>query len=496
MQKMIRLFLVLASLFLEQTIVSTAQPVDWSTPRSITGVRQRARDPKAVVSSDGTIYVVWSELSYPTDDFRARLFMSIIHRDSSIQGPFAITDTGHADGLPDIALDTAGRPFVVWNDLFTGEIYYKNPIDSGLSVRTNLSQNAGDSFYPRIAIDRHNRRHVVWHDVTSGAFRIMYREGISIPWDAAISITDSLPVADFPVIAVDTADNPHIAWQSEQPPSGNIDIFYRARIGGSWTPIEQVNSDTNGSITPAISIQHGNLPVIVWQQLTDFNTIPITVKIFWSRFDGSGWVTPVAISDLIRGEKPTICVDSDDRIHVAWQNFTRSGGIPYDTVFYSTYSNGFWSPAQDISGSIGYPGSFEPVIMIIPGNRLGLVWISNDAAFNTIYNAEIFYATATLVTAVTSDTGNMPPAQFSLSQNYPNPFNSSTEIKYAILRAGFVELSIWDIQGRMVRTLISQVHAPGEYSTRVDLSGAASGVYLYVLRQSGNQAVRKLLLIR
>ncbi len=79
------------------------------------------------------------------------------------------------------------------------------------------------------------------------------------------------------------------------------------------------------------------------------------------------------------------------------------------------------------------------------------------------------------------------PMEFSLEQNYPNPFNPTTQIKYAIPSEGFVNLKIYDIIGRVVRTLVYQNQKVGNYTVNWDGRDddgevVASGIYFYNLQ--------------
>jgi len=83
------------------------------------------------------------------------------------------------------------------------------------------------------------------------------------------------------------------------------------------------------------------------------------------------------------------------------------------------------------------------------------------------------------------------PLTTHLVQNYPNPFNPSTKIVYSIENEGLIQLMIFDISGRIVRTLINENRLPGEYSVlwngRNDYGKrVVSGVYFYAL-QIGSQ---------
>jgi subtilisin-like proprotein convertase family protein len=93
------------------------------------------------------------------------------------------------------------------------------------------------------------------------------------------------------------------------------------------------------------------------------------------------------------------------------------------------------------------------------------------------------------------------PAVLTLSQNYPNPFNPSTKISFAVPRAGRVELRIFDLAGREVRTLISGELAASAYTAEWDGRDdagrqSASGSYYYRLRSEGQELTRKMTLLK
>jgi hypothetical protein len=105
------------------------------------------------------------------------------------------------------------------------------------------------------------------------------------------------------------------------------------------------------------------------------------------------------------------------------------------------------------------------------------------------------------VTGVEKD-GNVLPREFSLSQNYPNPFNPATTISFELPVKSSVEISIYDVLGRKLKTVLEEVKDAGRYKVVVDMSGYASGVYFYrmvakpVVGGSDFISVRKMLLIK
>ncbi len=94
-------------------------------------------------------------------------------------------------------------------------------------------------------------------------------------------------------------------------------------------------------------------------------------------------------------------------------------------------------------------------------------------------------------------TGMDLPEGYKLFQNYPNPFNPITKISYSISHSNFVSLKIYDIVGKEIKTLVSEVQDANTYSVNFDADKLSSGIYFYKL-QVGNNFVetKKMLLIQ
>jgi hypothetical protein len=89
------------------------------------------------------------------------------------------------------------------------------------------------------------------------------------------------------------------------------------------------------------------------------------------------------------------------------------------------------------------------------------------------------------------------PIEYSLNQNYPNPFNPRTAITYQLKASSQVDLSIYNILGQRVVTLVSEKQPAGTYKIEWDAGGFASGVYLYQLKtENGFIQSKKLVLFK
>ena len=88
------------------------------------------------------------------------------------------------------------------------------------------------------------------------------------------------------------------------------------------------------------------------------------------------------------------------------------------------------------------------------------------------------------------------PLSFMLDQNYPNPFNPSTTITYQVPNPAEVELSIYNLLGQKVATLVSKKQPAGQYQVEWDASGLASGIYYYMIKAGEFRQVKKMVLVR
>ena len=88
------------------------------------------------------------------------------------------------------------------------------------------------------------------------------------------------------------------------------------------------------------------------------------------------------------------------------------------------------------------------------------------------------------------------PKTFKLGQNYPNPFNPSTIINYELPITNDVDLSIYNLLGQKVATLVNKRQQAGSHQVEWDASGFASGIYYYRIEAGEFVEVKKMILLR
>jgi hypothetical protein len=158
-----------------------------------------------------------------------------------------------------------------------------------------------------------------------------------------------------------------------------------------------------------------------------------------------------------------------------------------------TISLGGWSGTPSAAGIIAHVTPERTVntvflpfaVSSIGDSAVGAALIQNVLAF-------VFSSVATGVEEISAPV----PFGYGLEQNYPNPFNSSSDISYQISDIGMTKLTVYDILGREVVTLVNERKAPGKYTVRFTAEGVSSGTYLYSLEVGGTRLVRKMVLTR
>ena len=123
------------------------------------------------------------------------------------------------------------------------------------------------------------------------------------------------------------------------------------------------------------------------------------------------------------------------------------------------------------------------------------IWLTTMTGDSALVEVELVAGT------VTGAETNTTPKVAILYQNYPNPFNPSTSIEFSLPARERVSLKVFDVSGRLVRTLVDGPLSDGSHRYTWDGrnqrgSSVASGVYFYALRSESIRQSRKAILLR
>lgn len=101
-----------------------------------------------------------------------------------------------------------------------------------------------------------------------------------------------------------------------------------------------------------------------------------------------------------------------------------------------------------------------------------------------------------LIRSMEVETPMILGGEVSLDGAVPNPFNPVTRIRYHLPEQDFVDLSVYDVRGRLIGQLVAQVEAAGDHVFEWNASGLASGIYFYRLRVGDFDETRKMILVK
>jgi hypothetical protein len=152
------------------------------------------------------------------------------------------------------------------------------------------------------------------------------------------------------------------------------------------------------------------------------------------------------------------------------------------------------SPKSPVSNVVTFeftytaPSSTGAVTLFANGNSVNLNGSSSGDMWNFAPNKII------TVNPVTDVNENSIATSFNLNQNYPNPFNPSTKISYSLKKGNHVSLTVFDVLGKEVITLVNQYQNPGTHFVEFNASAYMSGIYFYRIESGNFSAVRKMIL--
>ena len=135
--------------------------------------------------------------------------------------------------------------------------------------------------------------------------------------------------------------------------------------------------------------------------------------------------------------------------------------------------------------------TIQPVTLENPKHDLLFVYHDENRVIRS-FNPEVGASTVSLSAGV----GGEVPNSYELGQNYPNPFNPSTEISFALPKAGDVTLEVYNVLGQRVATLVDGAMDAGTHYVTFDADMYSSGVYFYRLSTNSFTETKKMLLLK
>ncbi|MBA7575789.1 hypothetical protein ES708_17625 [subsurface metagenome] len=193
----------------------------------------------------------------------------------------------------------------------------------------------------------------------------------------------------YPSIAVDSNNNLHVVWHGRATGyTTYYQIWYAKFDGNSWsTPVRiSTYSGMEGyhQSNPSIAVGLDNNLHVVWYGCaTGYTTY---YQIWYAKFDGNSWSTPVRISTyngMATNSQyyPAIVVDSSNYLHVVW-NGMATGYTTVDQIWYNKYTTSWAGPVRisDYSG-MENSSNYRPSIVVDSNDYLHVVWAGQATGY-------------------------------------------------------------------------------------------------------------------
>ncbi len=177
---------------------------------------------------------------------------------------------------------------------------------------------------------------------------------------------------------------------------------------------------------------------------------------------------------------------------------TGNGPLTVTATAFGSYANGTWLSVTPASAEVAPGDSFAFAVRIYPDTSnsggwdyYGRVELHDNACPDSLLNVGVI-----VYVLDSPEHGNRVPLQTELHPAYPNPFNAVTTLTFDLAVQGNVEVRLFDITGRAVRTITSGTMVAGRHRMPLDAEDLPSGVYLLALHAGGERFTQKLLLIK
>ncbi|MFQ5868857.1 MAG: SBBP repeat-containing protein [Candidatus Zixiibacteriota bacterium] len=401
------------------------------------------------------------------------------------------------DGAYAIAVDSEGNVYVtgISGPRYGGEDYATIKYDSSgneLWVACYNGPGNYDDEATALVVDAEGSAYVTGWSYGSGTYSdyatikygangnqlwVARHNGPGDDWDEATAL------------AVDAGGNVYVtgSTSSSGPGYDYATIKYDSLGNQLWVARYNHAVDTSDVACGLTVDAQGNVYVTGYSFDPDTNEDYATVK-----YDSSGnelWVARYNGPTNGFDGASALAVDGRGDIYVTGLSFGFDTYWDYTTIKYDLDGNELWIVRYD--GPVNGYDYAEALAVDQDGKVYITGWSKGDG---TDYDyATIKYSQQTAVETGPSD--NTLPGGFRLTC-LPNPFNASTSIAYALAQPGEVKLTIHNLKGQLMETLVDDFQEVGEHSVTWDASNHSSGIYFYKLTAGDYTETRRVTLLK
>ena len=190
-------------------------------------------------------------------------------------------------------------------------------------------------------------------------------------------------------------------------------------------------------------------------------------------------------------------------VFAAFQREISAAGYNYCDLWWTASTNGGinWATPVNITSTPAVDERFPSISKYNPPGFATIVWQEKLDPGSSVRGerpitraSQKFLRFAVPTTGVEGETGIAQ--RFKLEQNYPNPFNPSTKISYTIPVRSDVKLSVYNVLGQEMATLVNEVREAGSYEVEFSSTRLPSGMYFYTLRADRFSDTKKLIVVK
>jgi len=303
----------------------------------------------------------------------------------------------------------------------------------------------------------------------------------------------------------------------------NNGLYYSSNNGNSWIPSSLNTGTVLSLMTKNNSIYAGTNNGILKSTNNGTNWFQtfITNDSVYALTSTGNYIFAATNNGLRRSSNEGVNWSLVHNIYIRYMSLTCKGTY----VFVGTSNGIYVSPDNGSTWNPSYTGSIPIYAMTTYGNNViagtnngvllttnnGTNWLNKNQGFSLPPSVKSFFVSNNYIYAGTSYSiwrrllndiiyvnliSEYIPSTYKLEQNYPNPFNPTTNIRYQIQKSGTVKISVYDMLGKEIETLVNEKQSPGTYEVSWNGSKYPSGVYYYKINSDDYTETKKMLMIK